>query len=488
MFWTLCVPHCGRANRLVTSAMQAWNETEHLSNRPDVAHLRFVEIVQSICLTAVAAITFIVLAWWFLPSADAVLPDIWSTMNANTALGLLLCALGVVIGQRSHAQTTDILSLGAGLAAATLAAGALVSHLTGYPSWLDAWSVVGVDSTENGRMSIAAALYLLPTGLAIAAWSLPIRKWQRLAEALATLTLAQALIMLGAHVFGAWSLFQGGEKALTDTLTLVSIILLTSAVMIRHLRSGMYQLIIGLGIGSAFLRIGLPWMFVLPFLIVLVALATVQHGGLDIRYTAALTAAFASLTTLLFSLNIAKKLNGLEAELRSQSLTDPLTGLHNRRGFEILGEQRFHEAKRSRENVALLFFDIDGLKQVNDRFGHDVGSRLIKDFADLLTHKFRHSDVLGRLGGDEFAVLVHDGDDAEACVKQLEQAAETTNIESSRPYVIEFSVGIEYGSPRTGDTLLDLITRADNSMYLRKRAKRESSRWLGDTAAVDPAR
>jgi diguanylate cyclase (GGDEF)-like protein len=350
---------------------------------------------------------------------------------------------------------------------------------------LEAWSVVEVDATINGGMSIAVALYLLPTGLAIAAWSSPIRKRQRLAEALATLMLAQALILLGAHLFDAWATFQGGKKAPTEMLTLVSIMLLTGAVMIRHLRTGMYQLIVGLGIGSAFLRIGLPWMFVLPFVIVLVALATVELGGLDMRYTAALTAALASLITLLFSLNIARKLNGLEAELRSLSLTDPLTGLHNRRGFEILGEQRFHEAERSREKVALLFFDIDGLKQVNDRYGHDIGSRLIKDFADLLTHKFRHSDVLGRLGGDEFAVLVHDGDDAEACVKQLTQAAESANIENSRPYAIEFSVGIEYGSPRTGDTLLDLITRADNSMYLKKRAKRESSRWLGDTAAAD---
>ncbi len=464
--------------------MHTWNETKHLSDRPKIAHLRYAERLQSLSLVGVAVVTGVVLTGWLIPGFGAILPDGWTLMKANTALGLLLCAFGVTLAQRPQTQTAKVITMTSCVTASVLASSALFGYATAQPVWLDSWLAPDAASPIPGRMPISTAMYLLPTALAIATWSSKIRGKLPVADVFATLMLAQALIIVGAYLYGAWTLVVTGEAILTSPQALVSIVMMTAAVMISHLRNGVYALVIGTGIGSSFLRIGLPSMFIIPFLIVMLAMEAVDRGHLDIRLAAALTAALASLVTLLFSLVVAKKLNRLEAELRSLSLTDPMTSLHNRRGFEALGEQRFHEAQRNGDRVALLYFDLDGLKHVNDCHGHDVGSSLIQDFANLLHNNFRHSDVLGRLGGDEFAVLLHDGDDADACLRRLEEAAVIADAKSSQPYSIRYSVGVEYASPAEGDTLADLVNRADESMYHHKRAKRRAAGQLEEAPAV----
>ncbi len=79
------------------------------------------------------------------------------------------------------------------------------------------------------------------------------------------------------------------------------------------------------------------------------------------------------------------------------SLDDELTGLHNRRGFYLLGEQALQNARRSGEALTVFFFDADGLKKINDTLGHDAGSELLRDIATLLRTTFRASDIVGRL-------------------------------------------------------------------------------------------
>ncbi len=92
--------------------------------------------------------------------------------------------------------------------------------------------------------------------------------------------------------------------------------------------------------------------------------------------------------------------------IRTLSLTDELTGLLNRRGFTTLAEQQMRTSVRTRNRLWLLFADLDGLKEINDRLGHEAGDRALCEIARLLrTGSFRQADLVARLGGDEFAIL-----------------------------------------------------------------------------------
>ena len=84
----------------------------------------------------------------------------------------------------------------------------------------------------------------------------------------------------------------------------------------------------------------------------------------------------------------ALKLHVIQEELRNQALTDELTGLHNRRGFFALAEQHLKFARRNRDHALLFFADIDGLKQINDRFGHSEGDAAIKRMAEFWSALF----------------------------------------------------------------------------------------------------
>ena len=92
--------------------------------------------------------------------------------------------------------------------------------------------------------------------------------------------------------------------------------------------------------------------------------------------------------------------------LFSLSLMDELTGLHNRRGFVSLAEQRLKLTSRQGVRSTLIFIDVDNLKYINDTFGHREGDGALQQIAGLLRECFRESDIIGRLGGDEFCVLL----------------------------------------------------------------------------------
>ena len=97
-----------------------------------------------------------------------------------------------------------------------------------------------------------------------------------------------------------------------------------------------------------------------------------------------------------------------EETLRNSSLKDDLTGLFNRRGLLKQAAPYFDFARRQQEKLLLLFIDLDGMKRINDEFGHNEGDNALIRTATILNRSFRSSDVIARLGGDEFTVLVTD--------------------------------------------------------------------------------
>ena len=166
----------------------------------------------------------------------------------------------------------------------------------------------------------------------------------------------------------------------------------------------------------------------------------------------------------------------LREKLRELSITDPLTGLSNRRGFEDLVEQQIRLAKRNKATLHLLFIDLDGMKTINDTLGHDEGDRALTDTAELMRATFRGTDVLSRLGGDEFAVLAIDAGpaDADLCRHRLEDRLRAFNAAESRSYQLSLSVGVVKVEQDTTQTVEELLRQADQLMYAQKVARRKA--------------
>jgi diguanylate cyclase (GGDEF)-like protein len=163
-------------------------------------------------------------------------------------------------------------------------------------------------------------------------------------------------------------------------------------------------------------------------------------------------------------------------KLRDLALTDDLTGLHNRRGFFALAGQQIKISRRNHRWALLFFADLDGLKQINDRFGHSEGDRAIVRVAQILRDTFRKSDIIARLGGDEFAILANEAsaDSQEAIWGRLK---ENLGAEASRDprYSLSLSIGVARFDPQSAVALGELLEYADQAMYEAKRASEASS-------------
>jgi diguanylate cyclase (GGDEF)-like protein len=166
------------------------------------------------------------------------------------------------------------------------------------------------------------------------------------------------------------------------------------------------------------------------------------------------------------------ELEKANAAIRQLTLTDELTGLSNRRGFNVLAEAALSTARSSGRNRLLAYLDIDGLKQLNDSEGHDVGDRLIADVAATLRASLGQTDALARIGGDEFCVLACDTDDDSWSLRnRLVEAFRRFNENAGRPYEVSASIGLLPIAVGDTTTLEDLVRRADRLMYADKQGK-----------------
>jgi two-component system cell cycle response regulator len=163
------------------------------------------------------------------------------------------------------------------------------------------------------------------------------------------------------------------------------------------------------------------------------------------------------------------------AESVELAITDPLTGLHNRRYMEGHLKTLVSEAIRTGRHLSMLVADIDHFKNVNDTYGHDVGDTVLKEFSVRLKRNTRGIDLACRLGGEEFVIIMPDtdmehayqvGERLRACV-----ASDEFPISESRSIRVTASVGI--GTlERANDTPESVFKRADNALYTAKRKGR----------------
>lgn len=199
-------------------------------------------------------------------------------------------------------------------------------------------------------------------------------------------------------------------------------------------------------------------------------------------YQCRLTPEFNAQGKLESILTISRDMTGrkeFEERLLSLTLKDDLTNLYNRREFLMLTERQLLIA-RSRptgKNNYLIFADMDGLKQINDSFGHKNGSLAIVKMSEIFAGNFRGSDVIARLGGDEFVVLMVDADDdsTENVLSRLQSKIGKYNEQKNHQFDLALSVGITRINLNETKPLEEILADADRRMYEQKRKKKSSS-------------
>lgn len=189
----------------------------------------------------------------------------------------------------------------------------------------------------------------------------------------------------------------------------------------------------------------------------------------------------------------------LEQELEQQAATDPLTGLHNRRGYELLFEQELKRAQRLNAPLSVAILDLDRFKNLNDTYGHGAGDQVLKSLAREWSQRLRGPDILGRLGGEEFVVLMPDTAAPEAAevMERLRRHTESVPRELGVATVaVTVTIGVT-DLDAADDSFQDMIARADEALYRGKdqgrnqvvilRAGEPGTTPPGETAATFPA-
>jgi diguanylate cyclase (GGDEF)-like protein len=172
---------------------------------------------------------------------------------------------------------------------------------------------------------------------------------------------------------------------------------------------------------------------------------------------------------------------------RSAANTDPLTGLLNRRGFTECARNLCAQYARHRP-IALLMFDLDHFKSINDRFGHAVGDEVLRVFAQVTTAHLRASDMIGRLGGEEFAaILPADRDQAAMIAERIRAAFEVAGVAVDR-HTIGATVSIGAALSNAPVTNIEaLLLLADKALYQAKAAGRNRVEIAGEKPSCQAA-
>jgi len=429
---------------------------------------------------ATAGISVVYLAAWALlwrllvtnplPGALYVMP-LSAAACVVIALGLILAARGA---PRPRTRALAIVVV-------ALAAMVLLQYLLGLHHGLEQYlfgdqARVLLGGASPGRPAPQAALIMLFLGLAL--WFLASERPYRFDFADLGIGMALFLsftVLLG-HLFEARALHQaagGGVTGMSLVETLLLLVLSLSALCLNP--EGVVASLTGEGAVGAAKRRVVPVVVATPVLFGLLQYLAVKYQALDFSLALALTVT-ASIVVLLalaewvgrVLIRIEEERTGVfverEAKAKVEGMTDMLTGLTNRRGWDRAVAESEVRCQREGLNACVIVIDLDGLKRINDTQGHAKGDEFIRRAAMALRGASRREDCLARLGGDEFAYLSINcpPEHAQVVLKRLSQSLQKAAVPASLGYAMRDLAG----------SIAAAFQEADQAMYAHKRARK----------------
>lgn len=446
-----------------------------LISNSDPALLKKLEPIKRFCLLAVAIIAMVTLLGWYLPALGKSLPNGWTLMTAETALGLLLGAFSLELSDAHYSIRVNRLSQLLALLTALLGMAILAEYMLHISAGLERLFPFNPNSTspwpDRPSPQTAAGLALL--GITTAMIRVRGRIVVRIAELFAICLGLLVLALVSGEMFGALRIVGISAVTRTSPQTLFCFAILTFVAFLRRSETGVFSIFLGRGIGGKIARALAPVLLVVPVLREIGRARIIESRVVPEQYATAILATIATMISVVLLMFIAWRINSMELEIHDLTLRDELTGLFNLRGFNLLAEQALRLAHRSQQPFSVLFLDLDNLKKINDTFGHNEGSRFLTEASQLLKATFRETDVIGRVGGDEFAVAGNFNSEAiAACSERLRQASELRNAEARWFYPLNFSIGYVTSDDGEHVSLKELLARADDAMYEEKRRKK----------------
>jgi diguanylate cyclase (GGDEF)-like protein len=165
-----------------------------------------------------------------------------------------------------------------------------------------------------------------------------------------------------------------------------------------------------------------------------------------------------------------EEIQAINSQLRVMSVTDPLTGMYNRRYIVDHLDRELKQSKRTNQPLSLIMADLDNFKDYNDQHGHIAGDEALKELGGLLAYSIRETDVVARYGGEEFLIFLNhtDKEGAVKAAEKLRLAVEERIFDlKGEKTRITISLGIS-SSPEDGTSFDELVDAADKALYHAK--------------------
>ena len=444
------------------------------ASQSDATPLKRVALVQAVCVAITALIAVVILLAWLVKGVRAWYPAGWYLMKFDTALSALLSAAGLTLLSTGSSSLRRWATRVAALLLALLAVVALYEHASGRLTGFDTLFAADTTSHAPGLMSVQTAIYfvLMALGLSLATVQHP-----RAGMAVIVLTLLlslHALIIFSGYCFDAVQLFGQNMSTRTSPQTLACMLLLAFALIGWRMQLGYFPVLTGAGLGSRMTRRVLPLALSLPFVLMLGGTALARMGWLSPAVAVGLTIAVLAIALGGLVSLMGQRINTLERNLHELSLLDEATGVLNYRGFEVLGEQSFLEARRSRTTITLLVFTMESVSELDERASHDAAALCMREMARILKTSFEPADIVARTESDEFVVITNDESTGGViALMRIGEAVEAFNA-ADHPCKIRFSVGEATSDPDASKSFHHLIERAGMMQRERRRVERVS--------------
>ena len=415
------------------------------------------------------AIAVLFLSFRWIPPFAALVPDWWELLTGRLAAGILLLTLALLLMRTTRPRLSTIPAA----LVLILATVALVGHLLDQSRLIEDILIRfpggAVGGSPSDVISIQSALWIAL--LAIMILLNQLTNFDALVSILGIALTMATLVLLSGHLFTTLDPVTTPRNVLNAWQASLAFLFLLTSWSGYYSLNGKWDRLISTGPAGLTLRGS-----TLAALTVPVGIAAILNLAIQQRWLTP-QSAFAALAGLIAGVGVV--VAALVSRRLSQTLTtaqtDSATQLWNAAGFNDVGGQLLAAARRREETVSVALLDLNGLKVVNDTYGHGEGTRLITVFAGLLQNTVRSEDLVARVGGDEFAIIVAGETNAtQAIFDRLRTRAVAWNTTSATPWSIDYAIGLAVSQPGSAEALDSLLHRADEAMYEDKRHGKKS--------------